>query len=223
MLARNFPSLSASVVATLGVLAIWPYVQDRFLTPVLPLVGVCAAFAVDRTVARMPVVVRRSAIAVAALLAVALLGENARLRVESARGAPRSPYAGAITEMVQWIQRHTPVDDHIMTEWGGVLYLRTGRRTSIANPEEPMLGSSVLAAPFQFYASRLLADTVDHVIIWDRAPGRSAAWIRALGSRCPGLLADVESGSPTGGASGVHYYRVRRELPCLHEQAMPRR
>jgi hypothetical protein len=220
MLAREFPSLTASVVGTLAVLAIWPYVQDRFLTPVLPVLGVCGAFAIDRIVTRMPGVVRRSAIAIAALIAVGLVTQNARMRVESARGSRRSPYSGAIAEMVSWIQRNTPVDDHIMTEWGGVIYLRTGRRTSIANPEEPMLRSSVLDAPFRFYATRLIADSVDHVIIWDRAPGRSAARLRALGARCPGVLAEVENPPGTAVAAGVHFYRVRRDLPCLHELAI---
>ena len=214
MLARGFPAMAASLGATLGVLAIWPYVQDRFLTPVLPVLGVAGAFAVSRILVRRPTVVRRGAIAGVALVTIALAAQNARLRVASAQGSLRSPYARAMTEIVNWVERNTPANDHIMMASGGVVYLRTGRRTSISNPEEPTLGARVLDEPYRFYATRLLADSVDHVIIWDRAPGRAAAWLRALGGRCPGALVEVART-----ASDVHYYRVRRDLACVVQLA----
>ena len=219
MLARTFPAMAASLVVTLGVLAIWPYVQDRFLTPVLPVLGVAGAYAVDRALSPMPAVLRRLALVGVALLAAALVAENARLRVGSAMGSLHSPYSRAMDQMVDWVRRDTPPDDRIMTSWGGVIYLRTGRRTSIANPEEPTLGARVLDEPYRFYATRLLADSVDHVIIWDGAPGRAAAWLRALGKRCPGVLAEVEPARNVRGANDVHYYRVQRDVPCLLELA----
>jgi hypothetical protein len=177
--------------------------------------GIAGAFALDRTLIRTSTVVRRGAIAGVALVTIALAAMNARLRVESARGAPHSPYARAMAEIVGWVEQNTPANDHIMTSWGGVIYLRS---TSISNPEEPMLGAGIFAAPHQFYATRLLADSVDHVIIWDGAPGRAAAWLRALGSRCPGVLTEVARTPTTASApSAVHYYSVRRDLPCLVE------
>jgi hypothetical protein len=60
LLAQRFPAMSLSLVLTLGVLAIWPYVQDRFLTPVLPVLGVAAAFAVQRTLSLVPTAARRA-------------------------------------------------------------------------------------------------------------------------------------------------------------------
>jgi hypothetical protein len=220
MLARKFPAMAASLAATLVVLVIWPYVQDRLLTPVLPVLGVAGAFALDRTLTRTPPLVQRGAIAGVTLLTITLAAMNARVRVGSARGAPNSPYGRAMTEIVGWVEQNTPANDHIMTAWGGVIYLRTGRRTSISNPEEPMLGSGVLDAPYRFYATRLLADSIDHVIIWDRAPGRAAAWLRALGSRCPGALTEMAPAETTFSApSDVHYYRIRRDLPCVVELA----
>ena len=158
----------------------------------LPVLGIAGAFAVNRILARTPSVVRRGAIASLALVTIALVAQNARLRIASARGSANSPYARAMAEIVNWVERNTPANDHIMMSWGGVVYLRTGRRTSISNPEEPTLGAGVLDAPYQFYATRLLADSVDHVIIWDRAPGRAAAGLRALGGKCPGALVEVE-------------------------------
>ena len=216
LLARSFPAMAASLAVTLGVLAIWPYVQDRFLTPLLPVLGVAGAFAVDRAVRRIPVMVRRGAIGAAAVLAAALLVENGRLRLASVRGQSSSPFVHAIDAMTAWVNRHTTPSDHVMVAWGGTIYLRTGRRTSIPDPEEPTLVPSVLAAPDRFYATRVLDDSVDAVIIWDRAPGRAAVLLRALADRCDGFLTEVDQDATSPATrNGVHFYRVQRNLPCL--------
>jgi hypothetical protein len=124
--------------------------------------------------------------------------------------------------MVDWIDANTAPDAHIMVSWGGAIYLRTGRRTSIPNPEEPTLGSSVLAEPYRFHATRLLADSVDDVIIWDRAPGRAAAALRALAARCPRVLTEVELDSTAARArNGLRFYRVHLDPPCLRQLARP--
>jgi hypothetical protein len=224
LLAREFPALTASLIATLGVIVVWPYVQDRFLTPLVPVLGVAGGVACDRILTRAPVVMRRVGLAGVALVTVALVAANARLRAESARGSwnASSPYARAIAEMVDWVQRNTLPNDHIMTYWGGVIYFRTGRRTSIMDPEEPMVGGRALDAPNEFYATRLLADSVDYVIIWDHAPGRAATLLRAFGSRCPGALKEVTPARLTSSAAtDVHYYHVQRDLRCLIELASP--
>ena len=216
MLARSFPAMAVSLVVTLGVLAIWPYVQDRFLTPVLPVLGLAGAFAVQRAMLRVPRIVSRGGIAVAGLMTAMLLFQNARLRAESVRGQPSSPYSRAIADITDWVKRRTTPNEHIMVSWGGAIYLQTGRRTSIPNPEEPTLGASVLADANRFYATRILEDSVDDVIIWDRAPGRAAALLRALATRCPGVMTEVDhDSSTTATRDGVRFYRVRRDPPCL--------
>src|SRR5690349_2401767 len=91
LLVRRFPSMAGSLLATLGVIAIWPYIQDRFLTPVLPVLGVAAAFAAQRVLDRVPVRGRRAAVLGVSLLTAALLVKNGRLRIESVRGSPHSP------------------------------------------------------------------------------------------------------------------------------------
>ena len=220
LLAPRFPAMALSLVLTLGVLAIWPYVQDRFLTPVLPVLGVAAAFAVQRTLALVPLSARRAALAGVALVTAALLIANGRLRAESARGQSRSSYALAISQMVDWIHANTAPDAHIMVSWGGAIYLRTGRRTSIPNPEEPTLGASVFDRPYRFLATRMLADSVDNVIVWDRAPGRAAAALRALAAECPGVVTEAAQDSTTPAAkNGVRFYSVRRDPPCLRQLA----
>jgi len=220
LLMRRFPAMSWSLVLTLGVLAIWPYVQDRFLTTVLPVLGVAAAYAVQRSLALVPTVARRAALAGVAVMTVAVVIANGRLRAERARGEQRSVYALAIAQMVDWINANTAPDAHIMVESGGAIYLRTGRRTSIPDPEEPTFAASVFDDRFRFHATRLLADSVDDVIIWDGGPGRGAAALRALAVRCPGVLTEAAQDSTAPAArNGVHFYRVRRDPPCLREIA----
>jgi hypothetical protein len=220
MVARRFPALAASLIAMAGVLAIWPYVQDRFLTPVLPVLGIAGAFAVERMLDGAPRLVRRGGLVACVALACVLVAESARMRAESMHGASNSRYARAIDDIADWVSRRTEPDDHIMVSWGGAIYLRTGRRTAIANPEEPTLAKSVLDSPNRFYATRLIADSVDDVIIWDFAPGRAAPLLRALATRCPGSMTEVPPDS-TGIASDerLHFYRVRNDLPCVAELA----
>ena len=61
-----------------------------------------------------------------------------------------------------------------------------------------------------------MADSVDDLVIWDRAPGRSATWLRQLGTLCRGLLTEAATESVTRPDAGdLHFYRVNRGLPCL--------
>ena len=63
-------------------------------------------------------------------------------------------------------------------------------------------------------------DSVDDLVIWDRAPGRSAASLRELGARCTGVLAEVTAGTATGlRTADLHFYRVRRDDACLERTA----
>ena len=230
MLARRLPALTASILAIAAVLTIWPYAEDRFLTPLVPMLGLAGAYAVQRVLDNVPVLVRRGAVAGMGGLAVLLLANSARTRVDALRGEATSPFVMAFSRITGWVRENTAPSERIMAPWGGVIYLRTGRRTSIANPEEPAFAPSALAVPERFYASRLLADTVDVVIIWDGAPGRSAGTLREMGARCPQLLTELRASPaaivPADRAASagqrpadVHFYRVRRDVPCLERFA----
>ena len=220
MLARRFPALAASVAATIAVTVTWPYVQDRFLTPVLPVLGVAGAFAVQRAIDRTGGVLRNGILGSLALAAIVVLGVNLRARFESSRGQAGSPFSAAITGIADWVNLNTAATERVMVPWGGAIYLRTGRRTSIPNPEEPLIGPTVFDSPRRFLATRILADTVDVVIIWDRAPGRAAPWLRGMAVRCPGFLTEAPMTSPR--PSDLHFYRVRRDMPCLRQLATTR-
>ena len=220
IVARRAPAFAASVLGIVCLLIIWPYTEYRFLSPVLPMLGLAAAYAVQRGLDVVPRIVGRVALGGMAALAMLLLTFHMRNRVEAKRGAPTSAFVRTLADMSNWVAANTAPGDRVMTPWGGVIYLRTGRRTSIGNPEEPAFSASVLDAPRKFYASRLLADSVDVVIIWNGAPGRSTAWLRGMRVRCPGLLTEVRNHPRAmGDSADLHFYRVRRDLPCLERFA----
>jgi hypothetical protein len=218
-LGRRLPALGTSVAAMIVVTITWPYVQDRFLTPVLPVLGVAGAYATQRVVDRSPRVLRNVMTGALALAAIVLLGVNLSARFESARGQLRAPFSVALTGIVDWVNQNTSATERVMVPWGGAIYLRTGRRTSIPNPEEPLVGPTVFDSPRRFLATRIL-DTVDVVVIWNGAPGRAAAWLRHMAVQCPGFLTEARAASTD--VSGLHFYRVRRDLPCLRQLATTR-
>jgi hypothetical protein len=184
------------------------------------MLGLAGAHAVQRGLDVVPRMPRRVALGGMTALAMLLVGFHMRARAEAKRGAPTSAFVRTLADMSNWVTANTAPGDHVMTPWGGVIYLRTGRRTSIANPEEPAFSASVLDAPRRFYASRLLADSVDVLIIWNGAAGRSTAWLRGMGVRCPGLLTEVRNHPrAVGDSADLHFYRVRRDLPCLERFA----
>jgi len=220
VVARRAPAFAASVMAIVCLLIIWPYTEYRFLTPVLPMLGLAAAVGTQRILDRLPRLARRIALAGAAAVGLFLLSFHLRTRVDAKRGVPTSAFVRTLNDISRWVAENTRPDEHIMTPWGGVIYLRTGRLTAIENPEEPAFASSVSDAPRQFYASRLLADSVDVIVMWKEAPGRSTAWFRAMGVRCPGLLTEVRNHPRAmGDSADLHFYRVRRDLPCLQRFA----
>ena len=218
LLMRSFPALAASLVLSLALVVTWPYVQDRFLTPILPVLGLAGGYAVQRAVDRSTRILRAGSVSGLALVAVLLLVVNARARLKGVRGQERSPFSHTLASIVGWLEQNTEPHERVMVPWGGAIHLKANRRTSIPNPEEASFGPSVFDAPRRFLATQLLRDSVDVVIIWDRAPGRAAAWLRDMGARCPGLLTEMAPGSSA--PPGLHFYTVRRELACLGEFAL---
>jgi hypothetical protein len=183
------------------------------------MLGLAGGYAAQRVLDRMPFAVRRLAPGAAALPACALIAVNARTRVESVRGVPNSPVSHAVSDIVDWVAGNTTPDERIMVQWGGAIYLQTGRRTSIPDPEQPSLGNTERESP-RLYAARLLADSVDDLIIWDHAPGRSAVSLRQLAAQCPGALAEtVARPSARAVSRDLHISRVRRDAAGLQRTA----
>jgi hypothetical protein len=219
LLVRRIPALVATVVAAVGAMLVWPYFQDRFLTPIAPMAGLAAAYAAQRGVTHLPRTARAATLALAAAVASYALFLNLHGLYDDAVTGPKGRIASESLAMASWIRANTRPDERIMLNWGAVIFLRTGRRTSIADPEEASIGPSPLDVPQRYYAQRLLTDSVDLVMLWDYAPGRSHGLLRALGVRCPGLLTTVAVEDPSALPPSIHFYRVHRDLPCLIEVA----
>ncbi len=215
LMVRRVPALVATVVAAVAAILVWPYFQDRFLAPIAPMAGLAAAYAAHRGVTHLPRIARATALTLATVIASYALFLNLHGRHDDAVNAPQGRFARESLAMASWIRANTRPDERIMLNWGAVIFLRTGRRTSIADPEEALFGPTLLDIPHRYYAQRLLADSVDLVMLWDYAPGRSHGLLRALGVRCPGVLTPVPADVASALPPSVHFYRVRRDLPCL--------
>lgn len=211
---KRFAAVAFSVAAMIVLLLVWPYAQDRFLTPVFPMIALSAAFALQRIVVRLPAAAGRVVALGVASTVMMMLALSAKTRRDALRDEATSPFVTTMARITEWVAENTSPADNIMAPWGGVIYLRTGRRTSIANPEEPAFAPSMLENPERFYATRLLADSVSLIVIWDAAPGRSAGPLRAMGAACEGLLTEAPE---HGAGRDLHFYRVRRDLPCLEQ------
>src|SRR6185503_6491324 len=64
------PELVLTLVATVAVVVLWPFTQDRFLVATLPFAGLAAAFGVGRVLDRAPKWAISASLTVAALAAL---------------------------------------------------------------------------------------------------------------------------------------------------------
>ena len=215
-LARRLPALVATLVAAVAVIVVWPYTQDRLLTPILPVAGLAAAYAAQRVLQPFPLAARISALAIVTVVSLYSLNVTLQTRYGAVTQGGISPLTRESAEIAKWVGNHTNPGDHIMAPWGAVLFLRTGRQTSLGDPEVPLQGASEIDdAPLRFYANRLLADSVNVLVFWDRGSGASRTWIHLLDRRCPGLLSEWPVDTTDRPSQGIHYFHVRPDLPCV--------
>ncbi|HVT38928.1 MAG TPA: hypothetical protein VHE78_07780 [Gemmatimonadaceae bacterium] len=219
LLARRVPELLAGIVATIGVLLVWPYIQDRFLTPIIPIVGLAVAYAAQRALVLLPRAARGTVLAVAALVGLVVLQSNLRSRHDAVTHGTTSKFALESAEIAEWIRSNTRPDERILANEGAALFLRTGRRTATPDPEEPALSITPVERPLGFFAKRLLADPADLFVLWDFMPGASRDWMIRLSQQCPGLLVRVPADSTAGSSSAIHYFHLHTDLPCLTQIA----
>lgn len=226
---RERPELILMIGASLALVVIWPFLQDRFLLPLLPFLGLLAARAVSDCVrVRRPMAHR--VIVVAMILVVAMIAfRQAELRAEGLRRAEAretpevfgpSYFLTTITRYLEtvtvWVQDHTTPEDRILVEFPAAVYHYTGRKASNSNPSEPVGGESVFAHPGDYLARRILEDDV--TILSISGPTlmiyRDAA---ILSARCPHVLELVE-GHPQ--VRFPLFFRIHRDDACLRERVI---
>jgi hypothetical protein len=120
-------------------------------------------------------------------------------------------------EVVNWVLANTSPDDVILADAPGGIYLKTGRRTSIAVPEEPFTDRRAFVQPGRYVAERLLADSVSVVVLWRSFAPYLAQQLDVVEQRCPGTFTPLQPIMSTDEPLFVNYFRVQRHEACLLE------
>jgi hypothetical protein len=222
LLRRRRAELVLTLVATVAVVLLWPFTQDRFVVSALPFAGLAAAVAVGWVLDRAPGWAVGASLTVAALAALYVWQSTPRhmliaLRDPVARDtlviAPL--FQQRSQDVVDWVLANTTPDDRILADAPGGIYLKTGRRTSIAIPEEPFTDRRAFAQPGRYVAERLLADSVTVVVLWRYYALPFARQLDFVEVRCPGTFKPQQPIMSTGEPLFVNYFRVERNEACL--------
>jgi hypothetical protein len=222
LLRRRRPELVLSLVATVAVVMLWPFTQDRFVIATLPFAGLAAAYGVGRALERTPGWASRASLTLAALAALYMWQSTPRqvllaLRDPVARDtlviAPLFQQRSA--EVVDWVRVNTSPDDRILADAAGGIYLKTGRRTSIAMPEEPFTDRRAFVQPGRYIAERILADSVSVVVLWRNKSLALARQLHFVEVRCPGTFKPLDPIMSTSEPLFVNYFGVQRNEACL--------
>jgi hypothetical protein len=226
---RGRPELVLMIGASLALVLIWPFLQDRFLLPLLPFMGLLAARAISDFVrARPPIVYRLVVVAMIGVVPMIAL-RQVELRAEGRRRAEAglapevfgpAYFLPSITRYLEtvtvWVRDHTTPEDRILVEFPAAVYHYTGRKASNSNPSVPFGGESVFAHPGDYLARRILEDDV--TILSISGPTlmiyRDAA---ILSARCPHVLELVE-GHPQ--VRFPLFFRIHRDDACLRERVI---
>jgi hypothetical protein len=223
------PLLATSVLASLVLVFLWPFAQDRLLLSTLPFGGLLAVAALQVVITRAPAPVRRwiPVAAVAAFVVILLRQMDIRRDSLAAAIADRppallSPAYGLlvnsrfIATASHWVRINTRPGDRIMIDHQSGLYLYTGRQTMPASPSESRFVPSVFTSPGRYLAGHILRDSLTYLIIGLRKPGIMRD-VEAISARCPGVLT-------WGGVSAEDsrfIYRIRPDSSCLQTFVAP--
>jgi hypothetical protein len=217
---RRAPVVALTVAASLMVVMVWPFAQDRFLLPVIPFAGLLAAFAIDEGAARLPARFRLAAPLGLAIVAFIVGLRQMDLRRISAASfveyripVPRdgsisyilvsnSRYIAALS---QWIRGNTTPQDRVLVDSPSAIYLYSGRLTAPASPAEAEFTPSVFRQPGRYLAARILQDSITVVAI----PGGKGMLrdIETVSRACPGVLRRA--------FPSAEIYRVVSDEACL--------
>lgn len=222
LLRRRRPELVLTLVATVAVVLLWPFTQDRFVIAALPFAGLAAAFGVGSVLDRAPKWAIRASLTLAALAALYMWQSTSRQMLVALRDPVArdtlviSPlFQQRSAEVVDWVLANTSPDDRILADAAGGIYLKTGRRTSIAVPEEPFTDRRAFVQPGHYVAERLLADSVSVVVLWRNKALALGRQLDFLEAQCPGTFKPLQPIMSTGEPLFVNYFRVQRNEACL--------
>jgi hypothetical protein len=230
---RRHPDLVFACAASVAVILLWPWWQDRFVLTILPFVGLLAGSEVERW--QTGIAVRKRGVAV--LLAVLALGvgfKQVGIRTApAAESVPQVPGEGErpvashpahylpnnsryLLAANLWIQQNTAPDATLVAPHPVGIWLSTGRRVVNSTPALPDVGPSIWDEPGRFLAERLVRDRPDLVVLANLVYD-IAVDISVLQQTCPEAL---EFLGLTDRYARVAFYRVRYDDPCLQERVL---
>jgi hypothetical protein len=202
-------TLAFTVVANAIALVAWPSYQDRLVFPVLPVAGVAAAFALKRmasAVARRFSLdgLRAELVAVpVALVGMSVLtrqatirhaGELARANGQASPVSSPSQWlpsnSGFVMSVAQWTLSSTQPNDRVALASAAGLWLYTGRKTVLTEFVEARGAPSAFDVPGRYLASRLVADSVNVVIV-ESGYSPIARDVVTVRAKCPSALTVV--------------------------------
>jgi len=221
---RRAPVIALTAAASLAVVMVWPFAQDRLLLPVIPFAGLLVAFAMEKSAKRLAAHLRLVAPLGLAIVALVVGLRQVELRrvaeasfVQNRAPAPRdvsifyvlASNSRYIAWLSQWIRAHTTPQDRLLVDSPSGIYLYSGRLTAPASPAEPDFAPSVFRYPGRYLTARILQDSITVVAI-----GGGEGMLRDIGTisrTCPGVLRrEVPS---------AEIYRVIGDETCLRSIA----
>jgi len=222
---RRAPAVALTAAISLAVVLVWPFAQDRLLLPVIPFMGLLAAFGIENGARRLPARLRLAAPIGLALTALIVGLRQVQLRraaaasfVQGLSPAPRdasiffvlAQNSRHIAVLSEWIRTHTTQQDRLLVDFPAGTYLYSGRVTAPASPAEADYAPSVFRYPGRYLTARILQDSVTIVAIGIRGP--LLRDIETVSRACPAVLRRQ--------IPSAEVYRVIRDDACLRSIAL---
>ncbi|MEZ4415714.1 MAG: hypothetical protein R3E10_08160 [Gemmatimonadota bacterium] len=214
--ARVTSAVWLALLAQGALLSIWPFAQDRFYAPLLPVMGLLAAGSPLWAVSSARRVGQGVLVAVAAVVGVrqvqirAGVLEPTDTRVTYHASRYLLANSVSLVTAAAWVDRNTRPDDRLLAPFAASLFLYTGRQGVNAEPAQPDVGGTVFERPGAFLAGRVQADQVTVVLLLG-SEFQVVRDVAAVQQGCPGALEFL--GSVTTPAE-VAAYRVHPDA-CL--------
>lgn len=217
---RRAPALELTAAASLAVILVWPFAQDRLLLPALPFVGLLAAAAIEEGATRLPQRLRLAAPLGLALTVLSVALRQVQLRsiaaaafVEGRQPPPRdasiyltlAKNSRHIATVSEWARTNTTPQDRMLVDFPAGTTLYSGHLTAPASPAEAGYAPSVFREPGRYLTARILEDSITVIAIGIRGP--LLRDIEAVSRACPGVLhRELEF---------AEVYRVREPRSCI--------